>query len=137
MSHPASISQVVRFAIPALLLAGCGLSGPAHDAAAPDVASVTMGFASYDPTVIHIKAGQSVEFRNTALITHTVTDDPKLAKDAKDAAAPAGAAPFDSGDIPPGEIYRQTFTQPGSYSYFCTHHEGDGMVAQVIVDPAS
>jgi len=91
----------------------------------------------FDPTVIHVKAGESVEFRNTALITHSVTDDPKLATDAKDAAAPAGATPFTSGDIPPGQIYTEKFTQPGTYTYFCTHHEGDGMVAQIIVDPAS
>jgi len=135
MAFPASIT--VRFAIPALLLAGCGLSGPAHDAASPNVPTVTMGFGSFDPTVIHVKAGESVEFRNTALITHSVTDDPKLAMDAKDAVAPAGATPFTSGDIPPGQIYTQKFTQPGSYTYFCTHHEGDGMVAQIIVDPAS
>src|SRR6185369_12502661 len=50
ISQPASISRIVGFAIPALLLAGCGLSGPAHDAASPDIPSVTMGFASYDPT---------------------------------------------------------------------------------------
>jgi plastocyanin len=129
--------HIVRFAVPALLLAGCGLSGPAHGPTSPDVVDVTMGFASYDPTVVHVKAGESVEFRNTALITHTVTDDPKLAKDAKDASGPAGATPFNSGDIAPGEIYTRTFTQPGTYTYFCTHHEGDGMVARVIVDPAS
>jgi plastocyanin len=128
----------VRFALPALLLAGCGLSGPAHGPASPDAgATVTMGFASFDPGVIHIKAGQTVEFRNTAVITHSVTDDPKLAEDPKDAAEPAGVPPFASGDIAPGDIFTQTFTQPGTYAYFCTHHEGDGMVGQIVVDPAS
>src|SRR5690348_15037777 len=99
VSRPAFVSRTVRFAFPALLLAGCGLSGPAHGPTAPNVANVTMGFGSFDPTVVHIKAGESVEFRNTALITHSVTDDPKLAMDAKDASEPAGAAPFNSGDI--------------------------------------
>ena len=130
--------QFLRIAVPALLLAGCGLSGPAHDAASPNAgATVEMGFGSFDPETVHIKAGQTVEFRNTAVITHSVTDDPKLAEDAKDAAGPAGATPFNSGDIAPGQIYTQTFTQPGTYTYFCTHHEDDGMVAKVIVDPAS
>jgi plastocyanin len=137
ISRPASISRTVRFAIPALLLAGCGLSGPAHGPTSPNIVDVTMGFGSFDPTVVHIKAGESVEFRNTALITHSVTDDPKLAMDAKDASEPAGAAPFNSGDIAPGQVYTQTFTQPGTYTYFCTHHEDDGMVARIIVDPAS
>jgi plastocyanin len=96
-----------------------------------------MGFGSYEPGTVHIKAGQTVEFRNTAVITHSVTDDAKLAEEAKDAVVPAGATPFNSGDIAPGQVYTQTFTQPGTYTYFCTHHEDDGMVATVIVDPAS
>ena len=139
MTLPSTYSvRAVRFALPALLLAGCGLSGPAHGPASPDAgATVTMGFGSFDPDAIHIKAGQSVEFRNTAVITHSVTDDPKLAEDAKDASEPAGAAPFSSGDIAPGEVFTQTFTKPGTYVYFCTHHEDDGMVGRIIVDPAS
>jgi plastocyanin len=133
-----SAFRTVRFAIPALFLAGCGLSGPAHGPASPGAgATVTMGFGSFDPGVIHIKAGQSVEFRNTAVITHSVTDDPKLAEDPKDASEPAGVPPFFSGDIAPGQIFTQTFTQPGTYDYFCTHHESDGMVGKIVVDPAS
>ena len=133
-----SSSRTVRFALPALLLAGCGLTGPAHHAASPSAgAAIGMGFGSFDPTVIHIKAGESVQFRNTAVITHSVTDDPKLAEDAKDASEPAGAAPFNSGDIAPGQVFTQTFTQPGTYVYFCTHHEDEGMVGRIVVDPAS
>jgi plastocyanin len=120
-----------------LALTGCGLGGPAHDPVKPGMVGVDMGFASFEPDTIHVKAGQTVAFRNNALITHTVTDDPKLAMDPKDASAPAGAAPFNSGDLAPGKVYTQTFTVPGTYVYFCMHHESDGMVAKVIVDPAS
>ena len=137
MTLSARSLQTVRLAIPALLLAGCGLSGPAHGPTSPYVADIKMGFASFDPVVIHIKPGESVAFRNTAVVVHSVTDDPKLAMRPQDAAEPAGAQPFNSGDIPPGEIYWQTFTQPGTYAYFCTHHEADRMVARIIVDPAS
>jgi plastocyanin len=119
-----------------LALAGCGLSGPAHDPVKPGMAGVDMGFASFEPQTLHIKAGQTVAFRNNAVITHTVTDDPKLAMDPKDASAPAGQE-FNSGDIAPGQVYEHAFTVPGTYVYFCTHHEHDGMVATVIVDPAS
>ena len=138
--NPSAFSpfRTLRFAIPAMFLAGCGLTGPAHGPASPDAgASVTMGFSSFEPASIEIKAGKAVEFRNTALITHSVTDDPKLAEDAKDASAPAGAAPFNSGDIAPGQVFTQTFTRPGTYVYFCTHHEGMGMVGKIVVDPAS
>ena len=136
----AHASRLLALTVPAfvLALAACGLSGPAHGPASTTAgATVTMGFASFEPETIHVKAGQTVEFRNTALITHSATDDAKLAEDQKDAAVPNGATPFSSGDIAPGQIFSQTFTQPGTYSYFCTHHEGDGMVATVIVDPAS
>jgi plastocyanin len=135
---PVSPFRAVRFVLPALFLAGCGLSGPAHGPASPNAgATVSMGFGSFEPASIEIKAGQSVEFRNTAVITHSVTDDPKLAEDAKDASEPAGAVPFNSGDIAPGQVFTQTFTKPGTYVYFCTHHEDEGMVGKIVVDPAS
>ena len=46
---------------------------------------------------------------------------------------PPGAQPFDSGDIPAGQVYRHTFTVPGEYRYFCIPHEDMGMVGTVIV----
>jgi plastocyanin len=118
-------------------LGGCGLSGPAHDEPMKNVAAVVdMGFASFDPAVAHIHAGQTVEWRNTALITHTVTADKSVAADPDDVSLPAGAASFNSGDIPAGQVYSQTFTQPGTYKYVCLRHEGHGMIGTVIVDPA-
>jgi plastocyanin len=120
-----------------LTLSACGLSGPAHDAVKPGAVGIDMGFTSFEPATVHVTAGQTVEFRNNALITHTVTDDPSKAMEAKDAVLPAGVPAFDSGDIPPGEVYRRTFTVPGTYVYFCMHHEDDGMVGTVVVYPAS
>ncbi|HET6160914.1 MAG TPA: plastocyanin/azurin family copper-binding protein [Dongiaceae bacterium] len=118
-------------------LAGCGLSGPAHDEPMANAAAVVdMGFASFDPEVVHIHAGQQVEWRNTALITHTVTDDKSVAADPNDASIPAGATAFNSGDLPAGQVYSQTFTVPGTYKYFCERHEGHGMFGTVVVDPA-
>jgi hypothetical protein len=40
--------------------------------------------------------------------------------------------PFDPGDIAAGAVYMHTFTVPGSYRYFRTHHESEGMVGAVI-----
>ena len=122
----------------ALALGGCGLGGPAHQAAMPNAAAVVdMGFQSFSPATVNIHAGQTVEWRNTSVITHSVTDDPQLARTAGDAALPAGATPFSSGDIAAGNVYTYTFRTPGTYKYFCTHHEGDGMLGTVIVAPAS
>jgi len=119
------------------ILAGCGITGPAHDAPMANAAAVVdMGFASFDPEVVHIRAGQTVQWRNTALITHTVTADAAKAMNPTDASVPAGATAFVSGDIPAGEVYSQTFTVPGTYKYFCGRHEDDAMFGTVIVDPA-
>jgi plastocyanin len=134
------ISSIGRFSLLSILvgLGGCGLSGPAHDAPAANAAAVVdMGFSSFDPAVVHVRAGQTVEWRNSALITHSVTDDSSVAGDPNHASIPQGATAFNSGDIPAGEVYSHTFATPGTYKYFCTHHEGMGMVGTVIVDAAS
>jgi plastocyanin len=75
--------------------------------------------------------------KQSSFVTHTVTDDPSRAKRPTDAELPSGAQPFDSGDIPAGQVYLRAFTVPGTYRYFCTRHEGDGMVGTAVVTPAS
>jgi plastocyanin len=120
-----------------LSLTGCGLGGPAHGPAMANAAAVVdMGFSSFNPASATIRVGQIVEWRNTSVITHSVTDDHAIAKDPNDASIPAGATAFNSGDIPAGHVFVQTFTVPGTYKYFCTHHEGDGMEGTIVVQPA-
>jgi plastocyanin len=134
-------SSALRLIVPTLAmmaLCGCGLNGPAHGpAAANSAAVIDMGFESYSPARVTVRAGETVEWRNTSLITHTVTDDPKRATAPADAGLPSGAQPFDSGDIPAGQVYLRRFTVAGTYHYFCTHHETDGMVGTIVVKPAS
>jgi plastocyanin len=118
-------------------LVGCG-GGRAHGPASPDTsAAVDMGFSSFQPEAVHIRAGQTVGWRNTSIITHSVTDDSRAAPKPQDASIPAGATAFSSGDIPAGEVFAASFPVPGTYKYFCTHHEGEGMVGTVVVEPAS
>jgi plastocyanin len=118
-------------------LAGCDITGPAHDAPMANAAAVVdMGFTSFDPEVVHFRAGQTVEWRNTALITHNVSDDKAKAMNPADASIPAGAMPFDSGNLKAGNVYSHAFTVPGAYKSFCRHHEDDAMFGTVIVDPA-
>jgi plastocyanin len=117
-----------------LPLAGCGAGGPAHgppDARAAAV--VDMGFESFTPATVTIKAGQLVEWRNTSPIAHSVSFDPQTAMKAGDASLPSGVQAFASGDIAAGDVYVHTFDTPGTYRYFCTHHEGGGMLGTVIV----
>jgi plastocyanin len=34
------------------------------------------------------------------------------------------------------DVFSTAFSVPGTYKYFCTHHEGDGMLGTVVVGPA-
>src|SRR4051812_13774750 len=84
------------------LFSGCARPGAVDGAKGSMKADalVTMSGFSFEPQRITIRAGQTVEWNNTAAFeTHTVTADPKLAKDPKDVSLPAGAEAFNSGDL--------------------------------------
>lgn len=88
----------------------------------------------YQPSSIQIVSGQTVEWENEGLANHSVSDDPARARDPVDAMRPPGVRPFSSGSILPGGRFRHTFSEPGSYRYFCPTHEAD-RVGEVIVEP--
>ncbi len=46
---------------------------------------------------------------------------------------PAGAAPWDSGFLMPGESFEVKLEQPGVYDYYCLPHEMAGMVGRIVV----
>ena len=118
-----------------LALAGCGVTGPAHTVPPPPVvdATVTMGMTNFAPPAITIRSGQTVQWRNTSLIAHTVTGNKARAANPANVQLPAGAQPFDSGDIAAGGVWSYTFTVPGTYRYICVYHEGQGMIGTVVV----
>ncbi len=123
------------------LLWGCGSSSKpptagVAGASAPAV-TVTMGYHSFNPDTVTILVGQTVDWHNDTWISHTVTCDPSKAKTAGDAVLPAGATPFDSGEVARHTDYQYTFTVPGEYHYFCIPHESHGMLGKVIVQGPS
>lgn len=87
----------------------------------------------YQPAKVTISAGQTVEWKNNTGDPHTVTLMKDKALVAADASIPRNAQPFDSGTISAGMSFTHTFTTPGTYRYFCTLHEANGMVGEVIV----
>ncbi len=114
-------------------ISGCGRGGPAYssqDAAATVDMTSTLKF---DPTEITVRVGDTVTWRNRSLFVHTVTADKALAKDPDRVQLPTGADPFNSGDIPPGEVFRHQFQTAGRYDYFCIPHEGRNMRGTVVV----
>ena len=130
-------SLKVAFVAAAVLLSGCAIGGPAYGPKAPDVAAVVnmTTLLSFTPGEVTIRSGDTVEWRNTAIMHHTVTADPARARNPALVELPAGAAPFHSGEVQPGGVWRHTFTTPGRYRYICLPHEGQGMHGVVNVTP--
>jgi plastocyanin len=62
----------------------------------------------YSPVTFAVKVGTTVTCVNHDGTTHTVTSK--------------GSSLFDSGNIPTGGTFSYTFTQPGTYQYYCTTH---------------
>src|SRR5579885_1681274 len=101
------------------MLAACGGTG----GASPSGPTVTMLDNEFSPKQIHITAGETVTWMNNGQVAHTVTADDNK---------------FDSGNIDSGKTYSHTFTETGTYAYYCALHGGAGgvgMAGVVIVDP--
>jgi plastocyanin len=88
----------------------------------------------YLPDTVTVAVGESVRWRNTSDIVHTVTADARRAELPESVRLPEGAAAFDSGDMRPGEEFVHVFMHPGEYVYFCVPHERAGMIGVVRVE---
>jgi plastocyanin len=77
---------------------------------------VTIAYQTFTPNAFDALPGDTVTWTNNGGRTHTVTADD---------------GQFDSGDVPDGDHFTQTFTAPGTYTYHCTIHRG--MVGEVDV----
>jgi len=113
------------------------LGGPDDPQAAPTVRAATLsedqgaGRFVFTPAVVWIEPGTTVTWESEGT-THTVTAyHTELDKPHR---VPEDAAAFDSRDLQPGQTYEHTFETPGVYNYYCTPHEGLGMVGVVVVD---
>ncbi len=107
----------------------------ASAAAGAPIVNMTGELLVFDPEVIEIRAGQTVEWKNASREVHTVTADPSVATSAQDVELPKAAKPFDSLFLNPGQAYKHTFMIPGTYRYVCTLHEAQRMIGKVIVKP--
>jgi plastocyanin len=89
--------------------------------------------ATYQPALLTIKVGQTVEWKNVGNSVHHASSDPSTAVNPAELSNPAGAKPFDSGFLQPGQSFTYTFTVPGTYKYICAPHETSGMLGEVVV----
>jgi plastocyanin len=95
-------------------LAACGGGGkqPAAGNTPGNVVNIT-GFL-FKPAALTVAAGTTVEWLNGDDIAHTVT--------AGTPEAPTGM--FASGDRTKGQTFTHAFSDPGTYVYFCSNHNG-------------
>ena len=82
----------------------------AQSVVAPPASQVTIKLFQYQPGRVQVKAGTTVTWVNDDEIYHTVTLDNKER---------GIDAPLDG----KGTSFSFTFTQPGTYSYYCDRHE--------------
>lgn len=117
--------------------------GPAPTAASPAASPIAGAIVlmtakiRFEPADLTIRAGETVTWRNDGTIPHTTTDDPAqnpvATSHAEYAQLPAGAAPWNSGLLQPGQSFSYTFTVPGGYHYFCIPHVLSGMRGMITV----
>ena len=100
---------------------------------------VTIGMTNgltFDPEEITIETGQTITWKNSSDLVHTVTFDPSEAADKSNVKLPGGVQAFGSGKLKPGDIFSHTFHEAGNYRYFCIPHENAGMIGEITVKPA-
>jgi plastocyanin len=82
-------------------------------------AEVTIDNFTFAPKTLTVKAGTTVTWRNEDDIPHTVASSTRVFK----------SQPLDTDDR-----FSFTFTEPGSYEYFCSLHAR--MTGTIVVEPA-
>lgn len=82
------------------------------------VASAAIRDMSFAPAEVRIRPGESVEWVNLDPVAHTVTGT---------------TGQWGSGSIGSNGRYRHTFTEAGTYPYYCEPHPG--MTGRVVVEP--
>ncbi|OLP19751.1 plastocyanin [Leptolyngbya sp. 'hensonii'] len=93
------------------------------------------GMLAFEPPILNIKKGDTVQWLNNKLPPHNIIFDDKK--------APADAAQFLSSlshaklMMNSGETTEVTFAADmpaGEYNYFCAPHRGAGMVGKIVVE---
>jgi plastocyanin len=134
---PAMRRQILRYygvfflvAVVAFVIAGLQLAHASQPAVVIKMLDMPL---SFEPKLVSIKTGDSVEWNNEGNEVHHATSDASIAINAGEVVTPKGAEPFDSGFLRPGETFTYTFTVPGVYKYACIVHETKGMLGEIVV----
>lgn len=133
MKFTAAISRRLGLLLSAIVLVVASFAISAAPAAA-ETYTVKMGTDSgmlqFDPPKLTIKQGDTVKWVMNKVPPHNaVFDDAKIGDKAL-----AKKLSHDKLLFSPGESTETTFTEPGTYPYFCQPHRGAGMQGTIIVE---
>jgi len=117
-----------------LFLAGLTVQKPASEK--PAVVVGMTNTMTYTPDTVRVQVGETVRWKNSSDVMHTVTADPAEAFKDASVMLPDGAETFNSGNLSPSATFEHTFEVAGTYRYFCMPHEAVGMYGTVIVVPS-
>jgi plastocyanin len=90
------------------------------------------GTLAFIPSEISVAPGETIIFKNNAAFPHNVVFDP----DEIPAGVDASKISMDESDLlnAPGETYQVTLNEKGSYSFYCSPHQGVGMAGKITVN---
>ena len=105
-----------------LLFAACGGEddGEATATTAESATTVEISLLAFTPETITVDAGDEVTWKQNDIGAHTVTSGTVDQASGGVTQQPDGR--FDSDEIPKGDTFEFTFTDAGTYPYFCRLH---------------
>lgn len=105
-----------------LFYTGCSEDETTNTPPPSDQNAVSIINLTFNPANRTVSAGTTITWTNNDNVSHTVTSG-----------TPQNPTPnlFDSGSIPPGGTFQHTFSQAGTFAYYCTIHPN--MTAQITV----
>jgi plastocyanin len=85
---------------------------PTNSGSAPSkVVTVVIRKFKFEPAIVTVHAGETVEWKNDDIVPHTATANDEAQRPA-----------FDSGSIQTGKAWRYVAQREGMYNYTCTFH---------------
>jgi plastocyanin len=107
----------------ALVLVSCSESSTdaGNDEPAPN--EVQMVGLTFSPSTLQVTTGTTVTWKNTTSVVHTVTSGTGGNHNGL----------FDSGNMQPGTEFTYTFSEAGTFAYYCIPHLDSGMTGTIVV----
>jgi len=99
-----------------LICASAGCTSPSGPATTTPVTpaegsnAITIKNFAFSPATLTVRTGTTVTWANQDTAPHQIASDPGT------------PVAFSSDSLAKGASYRFTFTQPGTYTYYCTIH---------------